>query len=127
MEALTQRVEQLEKTTQHIQQDVAVLTARSESFATKADIECLRTEQGVLRIELLGEIHQLEKRMDVKFERMDETIETKFEKIDEKFEKIEEKFDRKFDKLNERLTWSIMVPALTAVLAWFIKVAILQV
>ncbi len=44
MEELTQRVGLLEKTTHQIQQDVAVLTARSENFATKSDIGTLRTE-----------------------------------------------------------------------------------
>jgi len=63
MEELTQRVGLLEKTTHQIQQDVAVLTARSENFATKADI-------GTLRTELLVEMGQSEKRTDGKFEKM---------------------------------------------------------
>ena len=116
MEALTKRVEQLEKTTQQIQQDVAVLTARSENFATKADVECLRTEQGMLRIELLGEMGQLEKRMDAKFERMDDKFEARFERL-----------DHKIDKLGGRMTWNIMVPAVLAVIAWFVKVVVLKI
>lgn len=63
MEELTQRVGLLEKTMHQIQQDVAVLTARSENFATKADI-------GTLRTELLGEMGKSEKRTDGKFEKM---------------------------------------------------------
>lgn len=176
MEELTQRVGLLEKTTHQIQQDVAVLTARSENFATKADI-------GTLRTELLGEMGQSEKRTDGKFEKMavhfddklgkmalhfdgkleklelriddkleklelriddkldkmelriddkldkmEQRIDVKFERMDEKFEKkfvrIDEKFEKldvKFEKLNDRLTWSIMVPAILAVLAWFVK------
>jgi len=154
MEELTQRVGLLEKTTHQIQQDVAVLTARSENFATKADI-------GTLRTELLGEMGQSEKRTDGKFEKMalhfddkleklevriddkleklevriddkldkmEQRIDLKFERMDEKFEKkfvrIDERFEKlnvKFEKLNDRLTWSIMVPAILAVLAWFVK------
>ncbi|WP_236699727.1 hypothetical protein [Type-E symbiont of Plautia stali] len=176
MEELTQRVGLLEKTTHQIQQDVAVLTARSENFATKADI-------GTLRTELLGEMGQSEKRTDGKFEKMalhfddklggmalsfddklgkmalhfddklgkmalhfddkleklevriddkldkmEQRIDVKFERMDEKFEKkfvrIDERFEKlnvKFEKLNDRLTWSIMVPAILAVLAWFVK------
>ncbi|WP_231638502.1 hypothetical protein [Pantoea sp. SM3] len=176
MEELTQRVGLLEKTTHQIQQDVAVLTARSENFATRADI-------GTLRSELLGEMGQSEKRTDGKFEKMalhfddklggmsrhfddklgkialhfddkleklevriddkldkmelriddkldkmEQRIDVKFERMDEKFEKkfvrIDEKFEKlnvKFEKLNDRLTWSIMVPAILAVLAWFVK------
>jgi len=176
MEELTQRVGLLEKTTHQIQQDVAVLTARSENFATKADI-------GTLRTELLGEMGKSEKRTDGKFEKMalhfddklggmarhfddklgkmafhfddkleklevriddkldkmelriddkldkmEQRIDVKFERMDEKFEKkfvrIDEKFEKlnvKFEKLNDRLTWSIMVPAILAVLAWFVK------
>ena len=143
MEELTQRVGLLEKTTHQIQQDVAVLTARSENFATKADI-------GTLRTELLGEMGQSEKRTDCKFEKMalhfddkleklevriddkldkmEQRIDVKFERMDEKFEKkfvrIDERFEKlnvKFEKLNDRLTWSIMVPAILAVLAWFVK------
>lgn len=176
MEELTQRVGLLEKTTHQIQQDVAVLTAQSENFATKADI-------GTLRTELLGEMGQSEKRTDGKFEKMalhfddklggmalsfddklgkmalhfddklgkmalhfddkleklevriddkldkmEQRIDVKFERMDEKFEKkfvrIDERFEKlnvKFEKLNDRLTWSIMVPAILAVLAWFVK------
>ncbi|WP_156150566.1 hypothetical protein [Pantoea sp. BL1] len=187
MEELTQRVGLLEKTTHQIQQDVAVLTARSENFATRADICTLRSE-------LLGEMGQSEKRSDGKFDKMalnfddklgkmalhfddkleklevridgkldkmalhfddkleklevriddkldkmelriddkldkmEQRIDVKFERMDEKFEKkfvrIDEKFEKlnvKFEKLNDRLTWSIMVPAILAVLAWFVK------
>lgn len=127
MEQLAKRVEQLDKTTQKIQMDVAVLAARSESFATKADIESVRTEQGVMRLEIMAELGQLENRIDKKFDRIEEKFDAKFDKVDEKFERMENKFDRKFAQLNDRLTWSIMVPALLAVLAWFVKTAVLKI
>ena len=51
--------------------------------------------------------------MDEKFERMDE----KFERMDEKFQHVDEKFDR----LNDRITWTLLVPAVLAVLGWLAR------
>lgn len=79
MEALTQRVGVLEKTTHHIQQDVAVLTARSENFATKADI-------GTLRSELLDEMGESEKRTDGKFDSMARHFDDKLQGIARHFD-----------------------------------------
>ncbi|KAA8668520.1 hypothetical protein [Pantoea dispersa] len=98
MVRLTQHVEQLANTTRLLQQDVAVLTARFENFATRADVERVRTEQGLMCNQLMNEIGQVEKRIDKKFER-----------------------------LNDRLIWTLMLPALLAVLAWFVKVAVLKI
>ncbi|MCT6588587.1 hypothetical protein N3553_01675 [Pantoea dispersa] len=98
MVRLTQHVEQLANTTQLLQQDVAVLTARFENLATRADVERVRTEQGLMCNQLMNEIGQVEKRIDKKFER-----------------------------LNDRLIWTLMLPALIAVLAWFVKVAVLKI
>lgn len=98
MVRLTQHVEQLANTTQLLQQDVAVLTARFENFATRADVERVRTEQGLMCNQLMNEIGQVEKRIDKKFER-----------------------------LNGRLIWTLMLPAILAVLAWLVKVAVLKI
>ncbi|MBS0906959.1 hypothetical protein JK229_17700 [Pantoea dispersa] len=98
MVRLTQHVEQLANTTHLLQQDVAVMTARFENFATRADVERVRTEQGLMCNQLMNEIGQVEKRIDKKFER-----------------------------LNDRLIWTLMLPALLAVLAWFVKVAVLKI
>lgn len=98
MQRLTQRVEQLEKTTQLLQQDVAVLTARSENVATRADVERVRTEQGLMCNQLMNHIGLVEKRID-----------------------------KKFAQLNDRLIWTLMLPAILAVLAWFVKVAVLKI
>jgi hypothetical protein len=98
MVRLTQQVEQLANTTRLLQQDVAVLTARSENLATRADVERVRTEQGLMCNQLMNEIGQVEKRIDKKFER-----------------------------LNDRLIWTLMLPAILAVLAWFVKVAVLKI
>jgi len=136
MEQLTKRVEQLEKTTQQIQTDVAVLTARSEHFATKADIEKVRAEQGAMRVEIMGELGALEQRIDKKFERMEEKSELKFDKIDARFARIDEKFERvdqRFNQLEEKisafnnsLTWKIMLPTCLLVLAWFVQNIVLK-
>lgn len=119
MDNLEQRVERLEKDTQQIKLDLAVLTSRSENFATKADV-------AELKAELVQEIVASEVRTNAKFERIDE----KFQRIDEKFERIDEKFeriDKRFDDLNNRILWTLMVPALTAILLWFVKTAILKI
>ncbi|MBV4367722.1 hypothetical protein KUE00_13825 [Erwiniaceae bacterium CMYE1] len=112
MDNLEQRVERLEKDTQQIKLDLAVLTSRSENFATKADV-------AELKAELVQEIVASEVRTNAKFERIDE----KFQRIDEKFERI----DKRFDDLNNRILWTLMVPALTAILLWFVKTAILKI
>lgn len=98
MVRLTQHLEQLANTTQLLQQDVAVLTARFENLATRADVERVRTEQGLICNQLMNEIGQVEKRIDKKFER-----------------------------LNDRLIWTLMLPAILAVLAWLVKVAVLKI
>jgi len=131
MEQLTKRVEQLEKTTQQIQTDVAVLTARSEHFATKADIEKVRAEQGVMRVEILGELGALEQRIDKKLERMEDQLNPKFDKIDLIFERIDQRFERidqrfnqledKISAFNNSITWKIMIPTGLLVLAWFVQ------
>ncbi len=136
MEQLTKRVEQLEKTTQQIQTDVAVLTARSEHFATKADIEKVRAEQGVMRVEIMGELGALEQRIDKKFERMQDQLNPKFDKIDLIFERIDQKFERidqRFNQLedkiaafNNSITWKIMIPTGLLVLAWFVQNIVLK-
>ncbi|MCI1029999.1 hypothetical protein [Pantoea dispersa] len=98
MVRLTHHVEQLANTTRLLQQDAAVLTARFENLATRADVERVRTEQGLMCNQLMNEIGQVEKRIDKKFER-----------------------------LNDRLIWTLMLPAILAVLAWFVKVAVLKI
>jgi len=119
MDILEQRVERLEEDTRQIKLDLAVLTARSENFATKTDV-------AELRAEFIKEIADSEARTNIRFEKIDE----KFERIDEKFERIDEKFERMFEKFNDinsRITWTLMIPALVAVLLWFIKTAILKI
>jgi len=144
MERLTQRVERLELDTHQIKSDLAVLTERSQNFATRTDVEVLHTEQLKLRCEMhegfaqtavqFARIDEKFVRIDERFERIDERfgqidaklerMDKRFERMDEKFERIDMKFERvdeKFDRLNDRITWTLMVPAILAVLGWLVK------
>lgn len=123
MERLTPRVERLERDTHQIKTDLAVLTERSQHFATKTDVEGLRTDQFRLRCEMLEGFAQTAAqfaRIDERFAHVDEKIDRlneKFERLNEKFERVDEKFDR----LNDRITWTLMVPAVVAVLGWLAR------
>lgn len=137
MERLTQRVERLELDTHQIKTDLAVLTERSQNFATRTDVEGLRAEQLKLRCEMhdgfaqttaqFARIDEKFVRIDERFGRIDERferIDARFDRMDEKFERIDMKFERvdeKFDRLNDRITWTLMVPATLAVLGWLAK------
>ena len=81
------------------------LIERSENFATKADLykefatkADLYREIGSTRVELLKEISASEQRLNTKF-----------------------------DVINNRITWTLLLPALTAIILWFVKVAILKI
>ncbi|MCG7388392.1 hypothetical protein [Pantoea sp. ACRSB] len=157
MERLTQRVERLELDTHQIKSDLAVLTERSQNFATRTDVEVLHTEQLKLRCEMhegfaqtavqfaridekFARIDEKFVRIDERFERIDERfgqidaklerMDKRFERMDEKFERIDMKFERvdeKFDRLNDRITWTLMVPAILAVLGWLVKEVLVKV
>lgn len=181
MERLTKRVERLEQDTGQIKTDLAVLTERSKNFATKTDVDALRTDQFKLRCEMLAGFARIEKqtaaqfarideklaradawtlqangnfatiseqfkrideqfeRIDERFERMDERferIDERFERMDERFERIDERFERmdtkferideKFDRLNDRITWTLLIPAVLAVLGWVAKEVLIK-
>jgi len=49
--------------------------------------------------------------------------------MDQRFDRIDERFDKldlRFESLNNRLIWTLMVPAILAVFAWFINTAVLN-
>ncbi|WP_380181312.1 hypothetical protein [Kalamiella sp. sgz302252] len=179
MEKLTQRVEHLEEDTHQIKLDLAVLTARSENFATKADLAELKAElksdQYEMRVELLREIGACDMRANARFEKIDEQfsgfnekfikIDEQFKRVDERFERVDEQFkrvDERFERVDERfnrvdeqfkkvdeqfrkvdarfesletkignidskITWTLLIPALTAIILWFVKTAILKI
>ncbi len=144
MERLTKRVERLELDTHQIKTDLAILTERSQNFATKTDVEGLRTDQFRLRCEMLEGFAQTAAqfaRIDERFARVSdwtgqadtnfaaidkqfERVHEQFKCVDEKFERIHERFERvdeKFDRLNDRITWTLLVPAVLAVLGWLAR------
>ncbi|WP_158784571.1 hypothetical protein [Pantoea sp. BAV 3049] len=114
MDGIIKKVEQLEKDTHQIKVDMATLTERSQNFAsksalealiersahfaTKADLEILRTENALTRADLVKEISASESRLNTKI-----------------------------DSINNRIIWTLLVPALTAIILWFLKVAVLKV
>ena len=82
------------------------LIERSDSFATKAvlhqEIGLVRSdvhkEVGLAKVDLMKEISATERRLNMKF-----------------------------DTLNNKITWTLLLPALTAIILWFVKVAILKI
>ncbi len=96
MDNLTRRVEHLEQDTHQIKVDLAILTTRSESFATKADVESVRTEVQGVRAEVIQELAASEARTNARFDASNtrfDAINTKFDNINTKFDTINTKFD----------------------------------
>ena len=104
MDNSTRRVEHLEQDSHQIKIDLGILIARSESFATKADVESVRTEVQGVRAEVQG----------VRAELIQELA------------ALEVRTNNRFDALNAKITWTLLVPAILAVLAWFVKEAVLK-
>lgn len=92
MDNLTRRVEQLEKDTNQIRLDVTVLTTRSENFATKTDIETLRTEMatgyGTLRAEITAGDGSLRAEMAEGFGNLRAEMTENQGKVNTEFEKL---------------------------------------
>lgn len=63
----------------------------------------------------------IDRRLDAMDRRM-EAMDQRFDRIDERFDKL----DLRFESLNNRLIWTLMVPAILAVFAWFINTAVLN-
>jgi len=108
MEKLEKRIERVEQDLHQVKIDIAVLTERSQTFATKADLEVIRSEHGAFKKEVIQRFDAIDK---------------KFDTIDKKFDAI----DKKFDALNNRIIWTMMVPLTLFVVGWFIKTAVLHV
>jgi hypothetical protein len=111
MDNSTRRVEHLEQDSHQIKIDLGILTARSESFATKADVESVRTEVQGVRAEVQGVRAEVQ---GVRAELIQELA------------ALEVRTNNRFDALNAKITWTLLVPAILAVLAWFVKEAVLK-
>ncbi|MEI2629426.1 hypothetical protein [Erwinia aphidicola] len=139
MDNSTRRVEHLEQDSHQIKIDLGILTARSESFATKADVESVRTEVQGVRAEVQGvraEVHGVRAevqgvRAEVQGVRAEgqsiraEVQSVRAELIQE-LAALEVRTNNRFDALNAKITWTLLVPAILAVLAWFVKEAVLK-
>lgn len=212
MENFEMRFERLEADNHQIKIDLALFSGRAMAFATKADLERLRSEQTVFHVEIRQRFTQLEDKvehfsirfadvdgrlvsiesklteidgilfnfanrfnlidiqfsainakfddvykkfdaidvrfngiearldaMDIRFDGIDfrlngidirlDGIDRRLDAMDHRFDKIDERFDKldlKFESLNNRLIWTLMVPAILAVFAWFINTAVLN-
>ena len=111
MDNLTRRVEHLEQDSHQIKIDLGILTARSESFATKADVESVRTEVQGVRAE--GQSIRAE-------------VQSVRAELIQELAALEVRTNNRFDALNAKITWTLLVPAILAVLAWFVKEAVLK-
>jgi len=132
MDNLTRRVEHLEQDSHQIKIDLGILTARSESFATKADVESVRTEVQGVRAEVHGVRAEVQGvRAEVQGVRAEgqsiraEVQSVRAELIQE-LAALEVRTNNRFDALNAKITWTLLVPAILAVLAWFVKEAVLK-
>jgi len=104
------------------------LIERSENFATKADLykeiglvrTDLHTEIGLVRTDLHKEIGL------VRTDLQKEIGSTRVELLKE-ISASEQRLNTKFDVINNRITWTLLLPALTAIILWFVKVAILKI
>lgn len=100
MDDLKKRVEQLEKDTNQIRVDMATLLERSQNFATQSSLSDLsaRAESFATKADLAQQLSASESRIT-----------------------------SKIDSINNRIIWTLMIPAIVAILLWFVKTAILKV
>ncbi|PIJ59868.1 hypothetical protein [Erwinia aphidicola] len=118
MDNLTRRVEHLEQDSHQIKIDLGILTARSESFATKADVESVRTEVQGVRAEVHG--------VRAEGQSIRAEVQSVRAELIQELAALEVRTNNRFDALNAKITWTLLVPAILAVLAWFVKEAVLK-
>ncbi len=118
MDNLTRRVEHLEQDSHQIKIDLGILTARSESFATKADVESVRTEVQGVRAEVQG--------VRAEGQSIRAEVQSVRAELIQELAALEVRTNNRFDALNAKITWTLLVPAILAVLAWFVKEAVLK-
>lgn len=118
MDNSTRRVEHLEQDSHQIKIDLGILTARSESFATKADVESVRTEVQGVRAEVQG--------VRAEGQSIRAEVQSVRAELIQELAALEVRTNNRFDALNAKITWTLLVPAILAVLAWFVKEAVLK-
>jgi len=118
MDNLTRRVEHLEQDSHQIKIDLGILTARSESFATKADVESVRAEVHGVRAEVQG--------VRAEGQSIRAEVQSVRAELIQELAALEVRTNNRFDALNAKITWTLLVPAILAVLAWFVKEAVLK-
>lgn len=118
MDNLTRRVEHLEQDSHQIKIDLGILTARSESFATKADVESVRAEVQGVRAEVQS--------VRAEGQSIRAEVQSVRAELIQELAALEVRTNNRFDALNAKITWTLLVPAILAVLAWFVKEAVLK-
>jgi len=118
MDNLTRRVEHLEQDSHQIKIDLGILTARSESFATKADVESVRTEVQGVRAEVHG--------VRAEGQSIRAEVQSVRAELIQELAALEVRTNNRFDALNAKITWTLLIPAILAIIAWFVKEAILK-
>ena len=125
MDNLTRRVEHLEQDSHQIKIDLGILTARSESFATKADVESVRTEVQGVRAEVHG-VRAEGQSIRAEVQSVRAEVQNVRAELIQELAALEVRTNNRFDALNAKITWTLLVPAILAVLAWFVKEAVLK-
>ncbi|MDI3441705.1 hypothetical protein QLG07_19755 [Erwinia sp. V90_4] len=125
MDNLTRRVEHLEQDSHQIKIDLGILTARSESFATKADVESVRAEVHGVRAEVQG-VRAEGQSIRAEVQSVRAEVQSVRAELIQELAALEVRTNNRFDALNAKITWTLLVPAILAVLAWFVKEAVLK-
>lgn len=125
MDNSTRRVEHLEQDSHQIKIDLGILTARSESFATKADVESVRTEVQGVRAEVQGVRAEVQG-VRAEGQSIRAEVQSVRAELIQELAALEVRTNNRFDALNAKITWTLLVPAILAVLAWFVKEAVLK-
>lgn len=125
MDNLTRRVEHLEQDSHQIKIDLGILTARSESFATKADVESVRAEVQGVRAEMQSVRAEVQS-VRAEGQSIRAEVQSVRAELIQELAALEVRTNNRFDALNAKITWTLLVPAILAVLAWFVKEAVLK-
>ena len=152
---MTHFAEQFGKMQQDVEQtkiDQAIMLTRSENFATRGELHEVKLDVEVLKIDvrqLKEDVKELKTDMrilkvdvqtlkvDVQALKVDMkevktdlrefkgTFDTFRTEVGQAFAAAEIRTNDRFDALNSRITWTLLAPAILAVVAWFAKSVLL--